>query len=65
MRRVTLTAQTLVGLIVSVEIWYGGEGEGRGLREAHGENSSQDEFLRLAGFQTPENWYRLCPLFRR
>ena len=30
-----------------------------GLREAHGENPSQDEFLRLAGPQTPEDRHRL------
>ena len=32
------------------------------LREAHGKDSGQDEFLRLTGSQTPENRYRLDSL---
>ena len=38
------------------------EGGRGGLREAYGEDPSQDEFLRLTGSQTPENGYWLDQL---
>lgn len=62
MRRITLTAQTLVELLGCRGFEGVGEEKGRGgLREAHGEDSSQDEFLRLARPQAPENRDRLWP----
>ena len=51
-----LTAQTLVVVLVQKRRT---EKEMRGLRQAHGKYSSQYEFLRPAGSQTPEDRYRL------
>lgn len=63
MRRVTLTAQTLVGSLAGKDLTWEPRREVWGaLREAHGEDSGQDEFLRLASSETPENGYRLRPL---
>ena len=60
MRRVTLTQQTLDWIVSSEKIHAEWIQKGWDcLREAHCENSSQDEFLGLASSQTPKNWYGL------